>query len=65
MSRPKGLLANFAGHMHRNNIVFDKDLEIITSGPVGLYHGPYNEGVSCIRRVEINNTTITHSYIEI
>ncbi|MFL2664809.1 MAG: metallophosphoesterase [Dehalococcoidia bacterium] len=65
LSRPKGLLANFAGHMHRNNIVFDKDLEIITSGPVGLYHGPYNEGVSGIRRVEINNTTITHSYIEI
>ena len=60
-----GLLANFAGHMHRNNIAFFKDLEIITTGPVGLYHGPYGKGVSGIRKVDINDTTISHSYIEI
>ncbi len=60
-----GLLANFAGHMHRNNIAFFEDLEIITTGPVGLYHGPYGEGVSGIRKVGINDITISHSYIEI
>ncbi len=60
-----GLLANFAGHMHRNNIAFFEDLEIITTGPVGLYHGPYGKGVSGIRKVDINDTTISHYYIEI
>jgi len=64
-TKSKGLIANFAGHMHRNNIAFFDDLEIITTGPVGLYHGPYGEGVSGIRKVDINNITISHSYIEI
>ncbi|MBL01261.1 MAG: hypothetical protein CL774_02060 [Chloroflexi bacterium] len=64
-TKSKGLIANFAGHMHRNNIAFFDDLEIITTGPVGLYHGPYGEGVSGIRKVDINNINISHSYIDI
>ena len=64
-TKSKGLIANFAGHMHRNNIAFFDDLEIITTGPVGLYHGPYGEGVSGIRKVDINNINISHLYIEI
>ena len=54
-----GIVANFAGHWHRNNIASDKGIEVVASGPVGY---PLGNDPSGFRIVKVNDTSITHEY---
>ena len=52
----------FAGHYHRNALGHDGDLEMVTTGPVGL---PLGKDQSGIRVVRLNGGTVEHHYFEL
>lgn len=54
-----GIKINFAGHWHRNNIVEQDGIEVVTSGAVGLplWHDP-----SGFRVVKVGFNAIMHEY---
>ena len=54
-----GVNAVFAGHWHRNSYAKYKNIEIITSGPVGY---PLGKDPSGIRILKANNTNLIHKY---
>lgn len=49
----------FAGHWHRNAIAFDRDFEMVTTGPVGY---PLGKDPSGYRVVEIEGDDVKHEY---
>jgi hypothetical protein len=51
----------FAGHIHKNSIAKDGELEIIGTGPVGK---PVNEEASGIRMASATAEGIQHRYYE-
>jgi DNA repair exonuclease SbcCD nuclease subunit len=51
----------FAGHYHRNAEGRDGDLEMVTSGPVGM---PLEEGRSGIRIVTVSGKGVAHKYYD-
>ena len=55
----RGIGKNFAGHLHRNNVVKKNGLEVISSGSVGypLWHDP-----SGFRVAKVTAGEITHEY---
>jgi predicted phosphodiesterase len=54
-----GVRQVFAGHYHRNEEGRDGDLDMVTTGPVGM---PLEGGKSGIRIVSVAAGTITHKY---
>ncbi|HLK68024.1 MAG TPA: metallophosphoesterase [Bryobacteraceae bacterium] len=54
-----GVRQVFAGHYHRNAWGLDGDLEMVTTGPVGM---PLDGGKSGLRMVAVSATGITHTY---
>jgi 3',5'-cyclic AMP phosphodiesterase CpdA len=52
----------FAGHYHRNALVRDGDLEMVTSGPIGM---PLGGGKSGLRIVSVADAGIEHRYYEL
>ena len=54
-----GVRQVFAGHYHRNELGRDGDLEMVTTGPVGM---PLEGGKSGIRIVTVNDAGVTHKY---
>ena len=54
-----GITANFAGHLHRNNIVSENGIEVVASGSVGY---PLGDDPSGFRTVEIKGSNISHKY---
>ena len=54
-----GIVANFAGHWHRNNVVENNGIEVISSGPVGY---PLGHDPSGFRLVKVTAGGITHEY---
>ena len=51
----------FAGHYHRNELGRDGDLEMVTSGPVGM---PLEGGKSGFRVVTVKDGTVTHKFYD-
>jgi len=49
----------FAGHYHRNEQGRDGDLEMVTTGPVGM---PLGGAKSGIRIVTVTPTGVTHKF---
>jgi 3',5'-cyclic AMP phosphodiesterase CpdA len=56
-----GVQQVFAGHYHRNELGHDGDLEMVTSGPVGM---PLEGGKSGIRVITAKDGAITHKYYD-
>ncbi len=56
-----GVRQVFAGHYHRNAWGLDGDLEMVTSGPVGM---PLGGGKSGLRIVTVADTGVTHTYYD-
>jgi hypothetical protein len=56
-----GVRQVFAGHYHRNAWALDGDLEMVTSGPVGM---PLGGGKSGLRIVTVADTGVTHAYYD-
>ena len=56
-----GVQQVFAGHYHRNELGHDGDLEMVTSGPVGM---PLGGAKSGIRVVTVKDGTVTHKYFD-
>jgi predicted phosphodiesterase len=56
-----GVRQVFAGHYHRNAWGLDGDLEMVTSGPVGM---PLGGGKSGIRVVTVADSGVTHTYYD-
>jgi len=56
-----GVKEVFAGHLHRNSEGRDGDLDMVTSGPVGM---PLNGGRSGMRLVTIAGDALTHKYYD-
>jgi predicted MPP superfamily phosphohydrolase len=54
-----GVRQVFAGHYHRNELGHDGDLEMVTSGPVGM---PLGGAKSGIRVVTVDEKGVTHKY---
>jgi len=54
-----GVQKVFNGHLHQNNIACDHNIEIVTTGPVGM---PLGQAVSGFRIVKIHDDTICHEY---
>lgn len=59
MLKAAGVRYVFAGHYHRNAYGSDGDLQMITTGPVGL---PLGNDPSGIRIVEIHGDELVHTY---
>jgi len=59
MAKKHGIEANFAGHLHRNNIVSTDYIEVVASGPVGY---PSYQDPSGFRRVKVTPKGINHQY---
>ena len=59
IARDHGIIANFAGHMHQNNVVSADGVEVVTSGPVGY---PLGDDPSGMRYVTVHSDSITHEY---
>ena len=51
--------AVFAGHVHRNIVGFDGDLQMVSSGAVGY---PLGDGSSGFRTVKVLDSSIAHEY---
>ena len=51
--------AVFAGHLHRNNLRLDGDLQMVTSGAVGY---PLGDDPSGLRVVKVLDGSIEHEY---
>lgn len=56
-----GVKEVFAGHLHRNSEGRDGDLEMVTTGPVGM---PLNGGKSGMRLVTISGSNLTHKFYD-
>jgi 3',5'-cyclic AMP phosphodiesterase CpdA len=56
-----GVKEVFAGHLHHNSEGRDGDLDMVTSGPVGM---PLNGGKSGMRLVTISGSGLTHRYYD-
>jgi 3',5'-cyclic AMP phosphodiesterase CpdA len=56
-----GVTEVFAGHLHRNSEGRDGDLDMVTSGPVGM---PLNGGRSGMRLVTISPDGLTHKFYD-
>ena len=56
-----GVKEVFAGHLHRNSEGRDGDLEMVTSGPVGM---PLNGGKSGMRLVTVSASGLTHQFYD-
>lgn len=54
-----GVQQVFAGHLHRNELGRDGDLEMVTSGPVGM---PLEGATSGLRVVTVKDGTVTHKF---
>ena len=54
-----GVQQIFAGHYHRNELGRDGDLEMVTSGPVGM---PLGGAKSGIRIISVSAAGVTHKY---
>jgi predicted phosphodiesterase len=52
----------FAGHYHRNSAGRDGDLEMVTTGPVGM---PLERAKSGLRIVTVTPESVTHKYYEL
>lgn len=59
--RKHGVKYVFAGHYHRNALGRDGDIEMVTTGPVGM---PLGKAKSGIRVVRINGSALTHEYFD-
>jgi serine/threonine-protein phosphatase CPPED1 len=51
----------FAGHTHKNYVAKDGDLEMVTSGPIGM---PFGEDGSGIRLAAVTPSGIEHHYFD-
>src|SRR5436190_10998404 len=56
-----GVRVVFAGHYHRNEWGKDGDLEMVTTGPVGM---PLNGAKSGLRVVTVDDKGVTHKFYE-
>ena len=56
-----GVQQVFAGHYHRNELGRDGDLEMVTSGPVGM---PLDGAKSGLRIVTVKDGTVTHKFYD-
>jgi 3',5'-cyclic AMP phosphodiesterase CpdA len=56
-----GVREVFCGHYHRNSEGRDGDLEVVTTGPVGM---PLEGGKSGLREVKIEGGVVTHRYYD-
>ena len=56
-----GVRQVFAGHYHRNARGLDGDLEMVTSGPVGM---PLDGAKSGLRVVTAADSGVTHRYYD-
>ena len=56
-----GVRQVFAGHLHRNELGSDGDLEMVTSAPVGM---PLGGAKSGIRVVTVKDGTVTHKFYD-
>ena len=56
-----GVREVFAGHYHRNELGRDGDLEMVTTGPVGMPLGGARSG---IRIVTVTDQGVTHKYAD-
>lgn len=56
-----GVKVVFAGHYHHNELGHDGDLEMVTSGPVGM---PLEGGKSGIRVVTVKDGAVTHKFYD-
>lgn len=54
--------AVFSGHLHRNFYGKDRDLEMVTSGPIGY---PLGDDPSGLRVVKISESRIAHEYFSL
>lgn len=54
-----GIKHAFAGHWHRNAIAFDREFEMVTSGPVGY---PLGRDPSGFRFVTVRGSALEHRY---
>ncbi len=52
----------FSGHYHQNASARDGDLEVITTGPIGM---PLRGAKSGLRVVEVADASLTHRYYEL
>jgi 3',5'-cyclic AMP phosphodiesterase CpdA len=57
--RKHGVKTVFAGHLHQNNLSADPQLEVVTTGPVGM---PLGQEPSGFRIVEVYVDHIEHRY---
>src|SRR5260370_12097526 len=56
-----GVQQVFAGHYHRNELGRDGDLEMVTTGPVGM---PLDGAKSRLRVVTVKDGTVTHKFYD-
>jgi predicted MPP superfamily phosphohydrolase len=56
-----GVQQVFAGHLHHNDLGRDGDLEMVTTGPVGM---PLDGGKSGFRVVTVKDGTVTHKFYD-
>jgi serine/threonine-protein phosphatase CPPED1 len=56
-----GVRQVFAGHHHRNDLGRDGDLEMVTTGPVGMPHAGSKSG---LRVVTVKDGTLTHQFYD-
>ncbi|HIF72678.1 MAG TPA: hypothetical protein EYQ61_09015 [Dehalococcoidia bacterium] len=54
-----GIKANFAGHLHRNNIVSENGIQVVASGSIGY---PLGHDPSGFRVVKVTPKRIRHEY---
>ena len=62
MFREAGVRHVFCGHYHQNAVARDGDLEVVTTGPIGM---PLRGGKSGMRIVVVRDTGIEHRYYEL
>jgi serine/threonine-protein phosphatase CPPED1 len=56
-----GVQQVFAGHLHHNELGRDGDLEMVTTGPVGM---PLEGGKSGLRVVTVKDGKVTHNFYD-
>jgi 3',5'-cyclic AMP phosphodiesterase CpdA len=57
-----GVEALFSGHYHQNSLARDGNIEMVTTGPVGM---PFNGTHSGIRLVTVTDSGLTHQYYDL
>ena len=56
-----GVEALFSGHYHQNAVAHDGEIEMVTTGPVGMPFGGTHSG---IRLVTVTDSGLTHQYYD-